>query len=444
MHYETEKLDKLSYRLHVTLPADEVRARADKRLSELSRKTKMDGFRPGNVDMRLMRQRYGDGVLKEVLEESLREAYARAVKDGDIRPVTTPQFRRKESGKEGGEGDKYEFFAEVEVEPEFELADLSRMQVEQRRAEVGEEDIDKLVDDLRRQAATYRPVVRAATDGDRVVVQFENAADATMLGADESGVAQFAVSTAEGAWTAPLAGAIPGDRCSLMKPGADGKPREKSRIILPGQTEAPDADEIPVVVKDVQEGVLPEVDKEFLKQFEVADADELRSKLRAGAERELQWRIRALFKDALIDAVVAGHEVPIPQSMVKEQIASMRRDVVERMGVDAARVQDDELFRAQAERTVKLSLILNKIIDEHPDEVKVDGREIDAHLQAMAEQYEDGERVVGQYRKDAKVRAQIGRTILEGKVFAWMGEKVRVLEKDCSFGEVMAARGEGR
>ena len=435
MHCQTKKISDLTYRFHFKLPIKDLEAEVERRLHELSRKAKVDGFRPGNVDLRVVRQKYGDGVLKEVLEDELREAYVRAVKDDNLQPVSTPQFKRDESAR----GDDYEFIAEVEVVPEFELADLRGLTVEKVQVDIEDDDLAKLVDDLRRQAATYRPVVRPAADGDRVLVRFENAEHARMFGATgEDGSMHLNVSDADGAWSAPLVGAIPGDRCGLTKPGSEDKPREKSRIILPGQAERPaDPDEIGVVVKDVEECVLPPVDEEFLKRFDAADADDLNTRLRAGAEHELARRLRTMFRDAIVEEVVNAHKIPLPPSMVQEQIESMRHNTAQYMGVDKERLGDDELFRPQAERTVKLSLIMDKII-EGADEIKVDDREIDAHLAEMTKMGEEGKRMAEHYRQDEQARRRLEQMILEDKVFVWMEERVKVSEKSRKFSEVMS------
>lgn len=433
---DCEQIGDLSYRFTFKFPAEKVREEVEKRLKAMSGEVKMDGFRPGNAPMNLVREKYTSSVTQDVLEDTLRDHFIQAVKDKGIKPVAAPRFVQD---PKGGDADTYAYVAEVEVMPEFKLADLTHLKVDKPRADVSDADVDKIVERLRRQTATYRPVVRPAADGDRVLVEFERASDAQMLGFGDDAPYHLPVIDKPDAFTQPLVGAIAGDRCTLMKPGAEGKPKEKSRIILPGQTQpAASDDEIVVIAKDVQESVLPEVDKTFLEQFKVDDIDELRKRLRASAEYELARRLHTMFKDALIKVVLDSHDIPLPQAMVQEQVSALREDLMQRMGIKEMPTGNDDLLKPQAERSVKLSIVMSKIMETHADALRVERSEVDEKLKMIADQQENPAEIIEHYQKDENARHQIEQMVLEDKLFSWLEGQVTVTETQRSFDEVMS------
>lgn len=435
MQYETERPDELTYRFKLTFPVAEVHSVVRQRLADLSKSAKVPGFRPGKVPMRLMQQKYGKEVWREAFEDKMSECCMQAIKESGIEPVTRPRVEGQPPGIDDA-GDEFQFIAEVEVTPEFELTDFTTAEVEKPVVTVSKEDIDEMIERLRRQQATYSPVVRAATDGDRLTVALDDAADAKLFGAEPGESKQMMIATEKQAWTTPLVGVIAGDTCELdiPQPGQE----DTGRIILPGQENTPSGRRVSVRVETVEECVLPELDAAFFKNYEASDMDEMRSKIEKGMQKEAASREKSLFRDAISRALLEQHQFALPAGLVKSQIDTIRRRTIERLGMDEEHVRDDELFREQAENNIKLGLIMDKIIKTHSDVIKVDHRSFEEKLRDIAGQYNESEEFIRHCRQDRKAHGQIEQMVLEDKLFAWLAEQVKINEKSISFDEVMS------
>src|SRR5215469_4123307 len=173
MQVSLETTRGLERRMKVQVPAERVEREVEDRLKSLSKRAKIDGFRPGKVPMNVVKQRFGEQVRSEVVTDLLQSSFNEALAQKKLNPAGGPRIDSISSAP----GKDLEFTAMFEVYPEVKLAGLDGIELERPVAEVTVEDIEAMVDNLRHQRANWESVDRAAKDGDRVVIDFEGAVD---------------------------------------------------------------------------------------------------------------------------------------------------------------------------------------------------------------------------------------------------------------------------
>jgi len=173
MHVSVETTQGLGRRMTVQVPADQVDQEIDSRLKSLAESVRLDGFRPGKVPLRVVKQRFGRQVEQEVASELINSSFQEALTQENLKPAGGPQFEPKPLKL--GEG--LEYTAEFEVMPEFEPADMSDIELEKPVAEVQDADIDAMLEKVRQQRATWETVDREAKEGDQVTIDFQGSID---------------------------------------------------------------------------------------------------------------------------------------------------------------------------------------------------------------------------------------------------------------------------
>ena len=169
MQVSVEASAGLERRMRVQVPAERVENEISVRLTSLGRNAKIQGFRPGKVPAKVIRQRYGDQVRQEVLQELLQSSYSEAVMQEKLQPAGGPTI---EPGNLE-EGQDLSYTAVFEVYPEFDLKGLNNIKIEQPEAQIADADIDTMIENLRKQRADWSAVERKAAEGDQVTLDFE-------------------------------------------------------------------------------------------------------------------------------------------------------------------------------------------------------------------------------------------------------------------------------
>ncbi len=438
MQVSVESSNGLERTLKVEIPAQEVDEAVDTRLKDMRGRVRMDGFRPGKVPLRVVKQRYGGQVRQEVAAEFMQSSLGQAVSEQELRTAGSPQIEIV--ANEPGEDLVYQ--ATVEVYPEIELGKLDGVEIERPVAEVTDADIDKMIETLREQRKDWQDVERAAQEGDRVTVTFEGRIDGEPF---EGGKAEsMPVQLGEGRmlkdFEAPLEGMSAGEEKTIEV----AFPEDYHAENLRGKTARFD-----VKVESVAEPRLPEVDGEFMQAFGVdsGDMDDFRAEIRKNMERELKQAVKKSVKQQVMDALVEMHDgVELPQALVREESERVRDQMVQQMGGAQAKDQLPlELFEQEARRRVLLGLVVAELVREH--ELELDSERVDTLLDDIAASYEDPEEVIKHYRANRELMSNLEALALEEQVVDFVAEQARVSEKQRSFDEVMnpqeeAAEGE--
>lgn len=439
MAVTVETLDKLERKITLSLPMSSIQSEVQNRLKRLARTVKMDGFRPGKVPLSVVSQRYGYAVQYEVINDKVGEAFTNAANEANLRVAGQPRIAEKEGAPEG----EVQFDAVFEVFPEVQIADLSAAQVEKFTAEVDEAAIDRTIDILRKQRRSFaeRAQGAAAQDGDRVTVDFEGKIDGEPFEGGKAEDFQFIVG--EGQMLKEFEDAVRGMKVGESKTFPLAFPEDYHGKDVAGKT----ADFL-VTLKKIEAAHLPEVDEAFVRSLGIADGsiEGLRADIRKNLEREVKARLQARNKQAAMDLLVTQAEFELPKASVEAEIARLREDMLDDLkqrgmkDVEKFQAQlPDDIFRAQAERRVRLGLIVAELVranelDPKPEQVK-------AHVEELASSYEHPEEVVRWYYSNPERMTTVEALVLENNVTDFVLGKAQVTEKTLSFDELMGQQG---
>ena len=434
MALAVETLDKLERKIVLSLPVATIQNEVTTRLKKLARTVKMDGFRPGKVPMNVVAQRYGYSVQYEVVNDKVGEAFFTATNEAQLRVAGQPRINEKEGAPEG----ELTFEAVFEVFPEVKIGDLSSAEVEKVSAEVTDAAIQKTVDILRKQRRTFsqRPHDAAAQDGDRVTVDFEGKIDGEPFSGGKAEDFQFILG--DGQMLKEFEDATRGMKTGESKTFPLAFPADYHGKDVAGKTA-----DFMVTLKKVEAAHLPEVDSALAKSLGIADAtvEGLHADIKKNLEREVKARLLARNKTAVMDALVAKAELDLPNATVQAEIARLlegaRADLKQRGIKDADKVSiPDDVFRPQAERRVRLGLVVAELVKANNLQATMD--QIKAHIDELAASYEKPAEVSRWYFSDNNRLAEIEAIVLENNVTDFVLSKAKVSEKAISFDELMA------
>ena len=433
MAVTVETLEKLERKITLTLPVGVIQTEVDSRLRKLARTVKMDGFRPGKVPMAVVAQRYGYSVHYEVMNDKVGEAFATAANEAKLRVAGQPRITEKESSPEG----ELAFDAVFEVYPEVKIADLATAEVEKISAEVSDEAIDKTLDILRKQRRTFaqRALEAEAVDGDRVTVDFEGKIDGETFEGGKAEAFQFLVG--EGQMLKEFEDAVRG-----MKSGESRTFPLAFPADYHGKDVAGKQADFMVTVKKIEAAHLPAVDEALAKSLGIADAtvEGLRADIRKNLEREVKFRVLARNKQAAMDALVSKAELDLPNSSVQSElnrlVENARADLKQRGIKDADKAPiPDDLFRPQAERRVRLGLVVAELVRSNA--LQATTEQIKAHIEELAASYEKPADVIRWYYSDNQRLAEVEAIVIESNVTEFVLGKAQVVEKAVAFDELM-------
>lgn len=413
--------------MKVALPAERVDPEVEKRLREMTRSVRMNGFRPGKVPLSVVRKRYGDQVRQEVFGALVQTTYYEALQQEAITPAGPPRIDPEDKGP----GQEVGYTATFEVIPEIIPGDMGGAEIKKPVAEVTDADLEAMIAKLRKQRANWEAADRPAQNEDRLTIDFVGKIDGEAF---EGGSAEDVILVLGS-----------GRMIEGFESGLEGASENETRTLelqFPENYQAENLAGKPAVfevnVKKVEQPLLPDIDEAFVKTFGVEEGTEeaFRSEVRSNMERELKEKIHNLIKTRAMDAVLEINPIEIPKSMVDEEASALRERTRANMGQQAAGIELPlDLFRGEAERRVKIGLILAEIIKANG--IKVDSERVDARIQEMAESYEDPAEVIEYYRTNREQRAHVENMVLEDQVMDWVMQQAKVVDEPAGFEELM-------
>ncbi len=434
MAVTVETLEKLERKITLSLPVDLIQNEVATRLRKMARTVRMDGFRPGKVPMNVVAQRYGYSVHYEVMNDKVGEAFSAAANEAKLRVAGQPRISEKESSPEG----QMAFDAVFEVFPEVAIGDLATAEVDRLSAEVTDEAIDKTLDILRKQRRSFaqRPQDAAAADDDRVTVDFEGKIDGEPFQGGKAEDFQFVIG--EGQMLKEFEDAVRGMKLGESRTFPLAFPAEYHGKDVAGKQ----ADFL-VTLKKIEASHLPEIDDALAKSLGIADGTVagLRADIRKNLEREVKFRLLARNKQAVMDALLTKAELDLPNASVNAEIGRMiegaRADMKSRGMKDADKAPiPEEIVRPQAERRVRLGLVVAELV--HKNDLAAKPEQIKAHIEELAASYEKPEEVVRWYYGDRQRLGDVEAAVIENNVTNFVLAQAKVNDKTIGFDELMA------
>ena len=393
MQVSVETTQGLERCLTITVPAEKVDSAVNHQLRRMAndKKRRVPGFRPGKVPVKVIDKMYGPGIRHDVVTEVAQRSYVEAIIAEKINPAGSPKLELTESK----DGQDLQFKAYVEVYPEFEVKGLDAIEVEKSVVTISDADLGTMLETLRKQNATWQVTERAAADGDKVTINFVGKID----GEEFEGGKADAFSLTLGAGQM-----IPGFEEAVI--GAEAGKEVVANVTFPEDYHAENlkgkAAEFAITVVTVEAQVLPEVNEEFVKKFGVESGTEadLRAEVKKNMQRELTQTLKSKVKEQVLQGLLDQNDVAVPSALVEQEINALRKQAMQRFGANMKNAPElpAELFKEQAEKRVKIGLVLGEFIKT--SELKVDDARVEEQIVSMASAYEDSSEVVEYYKKN--------------------------------------------
>ena len=429
-----EQLEHLERKIVVTLKWDDINAEFDKRLKKVAKKAKIDGFRPGHAPVKMVASMYGASIQNDVLNDMAQEAFNNEIIEQKIRIADVLRLEPVEGAAENNDIFQAAFI--FEVLPEVKLVDLSGLNIEKSVANVGEEEVDKTIEILRKQRTRYNRVEREAQNGDRVIIDFEGKIDGEVF---EGGTSQnYPFVLGEGQMLPEFEAGVIGLKEGESKDVEVNFPEDYHGQDVAGKTAV-----FNITVKNVAAAELPEVDEQFARALGISDGDinKMREEVKKNVGREVKRRVDAQNVEAVMTALREAHEFDLPNSLVNEEAGRLAEEMKQNFVQQGLDVQDMQLpidmFKERAAERVKVGLILPVLVEEN--KLQPTEEQVKKIINEFAESYEDPQEVIDWYFADRQRLQGPMNLALEANVVDFVLSKAKVTEKTLSFDDVMAA-----
>lgn len=427
------EINDLECRMTVGVPRARVDEEVHKRLTDLARKSRINGFRPGKVPVRVIKQRYGAQVRQEVLGELTQESFQNAVSQENLRPAGMPSI---EFDDDDNHNEHISFTAAFEIYPQDLSISLEGLSVDKVTAEVTEEDIDEMINKLRTQRQTWETVERAAAKGDQVIIDFEGVLDGESTPFRGGTAADFELELGSGRLIEGFEDGLVGVNANEQRELPLTFPENYQNEELAGKPVT-----FKVTVKAVQEAILPEVNEAFIQAFgvEEGDMEAFRADIRDNLERELADTLKNRLKQQVLDQLLNNNVIKVPRSLVETDALQLKENMENEFASQGISKEQLNLTAGQfidrAEKRVKLGLMIAEVVKQHDLHPKAE--KIREMVENLASTYEDPEAVVSWFYSDPQNLKEIEASVLEDEVVAWVLDQVPVTDLPKSFSEVM-------
>ncbi len=431
MQTSLENLGSLERRLNMAVAVDEIEKQVDERLKKLSRTMRLAGFRPGKVPLKLVAQQYGPQVRSEVIGDAVQKAFSDAVREQNLKVAGFPRIEPK-----AGEADakNIEFSATFEIYPEVVLGDIGASKIERAALTVGDAEVDKTLEILRKQRQHFHPVERPAAMGDRVTADFLGKIDGVEFTGGKASDFVFVLGEKQ---------MLPEFEANALGLAAGGA--KTFELTFPadyhGKDVAGKTASFELSVKLVEEPHLPELDAEFARSLGVADGDlaKMRAEVRANIEREVRKRTQADVKNKVMQVLLDATEIDLPKALIEmetQHLVQAARSDLEARGMKMEQLPiNPEMFEQQAQRRVSLGLIIAELVKAHGLAVKP--QQVRALVAEQAESYEQPDEVVKWIYSQPQRLSEMESLALEENVVAWVLAQAKVEDKLVNFDEFM-------
>jgi len=430
MQASVEKTSAIGRKLSVVVAADKIETAVQGRLKQLSKRVKIQGFRPGKVPMKIVEQQYRGTATNDVLGDLIQSSLQEALEGQDVVPAVQPDIIPDAPVEKGKD---FAYTASFDVYPEFAKLNLDGVKISKPESEVTDADIDKVVDNMRKQQLTWKELKRKSKKGDRVLIDFVGTVDGEEF---EGGKAEdYPMILGEGQMLPDFEKGVKGMKAGESKEIDVTFPDDYNED-LGGKSAV-----FKIDAKTVSEPVLPEIDEEFIKNFGIESGDEaeLRAEVKSNLETNLESQLSSTLRQRTFDALLEQNETEMPLKMVQEEAGRMVEEQKNQMiqqGIDAKMLEnfpdpEFETLKPQAEKRVALGLLMMEIIraeDIKPDEARVNER-----IEKMASSYEDPSQFIEYYKSNQQALAQVQSIVLEEQVVDLLIEKADVEVEEAGY-----------
>ena len=434
--YQVKDGEGLRRVMHVQVPATVMQQEFMTRLGAIRRRTKIRGFRPGKAPIKLIRQRYGQDVWNELTRETIERSFREGAQNQQLRVVGGGEVKTSKAR----EGSDLEYEATFDVLPEIEFAGLDELAYEQPEVEIGERDVDRTIERLRRRDAQWEDVDRPARPGDRMVANIRASRRRETVEAGDIREAPLMLGETR---------LMPQLEERLL--GLSASQKKKFRLKMPPEypDEALRGKRVlyQVEVVSVSEPSLPDLDEEFIGKLgvESGSIEDLRSNVRATLERELASVCGDHKRQALFDQLLSANPGPTPKSLVDQDVEQARSalrpppppdpDGDEEADEPADLPEETPEMRAAAEQRVRLQLLISELAAR--EEITPDEQKLREHLQVLASGAPDPEAALAELAGNRELVGSLRARLREEQVLEWLYKNAEVTPRPLGFDEFM-------
>ena len=427
MQVTVESTGTLERRMRLELPAERIEKEVDSRLRTVGKNVKIKGFRPGKVPAKVVKQRYGAQVRQEVLSDLLQQSYSDAVQQEKLNPAGGPKIETETEG----DGKSFAYVATFEVMPEVRLEGLDKIKVEKPDVEIVDSDLDDMIENLRKQKATWTEVDRASAKGDRVVVDFEG----TLKGEPIEGGQgkEVPVILGQGQMLGDFEKGLTGIKAGDEKTFKVKFPKDYHAEDLKGKKV-----DFSIHAHRVEEETLPPVDDSLAEMFSVKEGgiEQFKKDVLENMRHEAAQKVKSRVREQLMEALLAANPIEVPRALKHQEMHSMQHEAMQRLGIeDHDQAPPLENFAESAEKRVRLGLLIRQLITD--EGIRLDEERVREHVEEMCAGYENADEMVEMYLGTPQVRQQVEPIVLEQMAFDRLLEHGKVKAKKVAFKEFM-------
>ena len=427
MQVSVESSAGLERVIRVEVPAEKIEQEVQSRLKKVAKDAKIKGFRPGKAPAKIVRQQYGSEIRQDVLQEVLQSSYNDALSQEKLVPAGQPRIHTESSG----DGQALVYKATFEVYPEVKLRGLDKLKLEKSVVDVAESDIKDMMDNLRKQRASWIDVDRASADGDQVSVDFEGTLNGEVF---EGGSGEdMPVVLGSGQMLEDFEKNLFGLKTGDTKEFDVNFPAD-----YPAEELASQKAVFKVTAKKVEEQKLAEINEEFIKGFgiESGTEEDLRKDIVSNMERESIAKSKDLMKGHLLEQIHDANKIDVPSVMIDQEITAMQKDAMQRAKItDENDAPPRDSFAEMAERRVRLSLLMTEVIST--EQVQLDEARVQEKVDELCKPYPNADEMRNLYLQNEQLLSQIKNTVIEEQLIDLLISKAKLTEKKVSFMELM-------
>ncbi len=432
MQVSVEVVSDLERRLKVELPKERIDNEVANRTKKFSQEAKLPGFRPGKVPVKIIEQRFGPSIRQEVTSELLRTTLFEAIDQEKLNIAGTPRIESINDKP----GEPFDFVALVELLPEIHPKDFKEIAIEKFTATVSDADVNKALDNLRKQHTEWHKVERKAANGDQLIIDYTGTMDGQAFAGNEDKNATLVIGAGRmiAGFEEGLIGTKAGDQTTL-------------NLKFPDQYHATDLAGKPVDfavhVHSVSEPTLPELDETFFTKLGIKEGglEKLQEETRKALENALNQKLKTNLKTIVLDNLLSQNQFSVPNSLITQESERLRDEFLHQLQGMQNIPKDKmpnfpaDMFKQKAQKRAALGLLLREIIAQH--KLKPDGAKIRKLIEEISSSYENPQQVISWFYRDKQRLAEIESLALEEQIVDLVLQQAHVTEKTATFDEIM-------
>ena len=429
MASEKKQVDEdlpLEKKFTIKILMSDVNSAIDHRLKKMGKNAKIPGFRPGKVPTKVLQQTYGAQAQSEAMNDVIAIAYEKAISEKGLIPAGPPTINPTDSNnKEKPDIKEIEFNVQLEVMPEINLPDRKNITVKKSICEVEKGDVDLTIESLRKQKITYSEVDREAKSEDEITIDFNGKIDGEEFQGGKADNFVYILDT--GRMIKEFDQAVLGMKVGESKTEKIDFPKDYPAKELAGKKV-----EFYIKLHRVGTPKIPELNDSFAKEFGVktGGVEKLKQDVKENLIRESANRCLIRTHNSALDALMEVTECEIPKVMVDQESQRLAQSTMAELKSKGMNTDNKDLpadlFKARAERRVKLGLVVSEIIQK--EKLEPTAEEIALVVDEMSGVYEDPVAFKKWFLEDPKRKAQAEAMALERGVAQWILSEAKIEE----------------